>query len=94
MLNIALLNKNIKANNTKELSALQKVKIFRFCNLQLCEIALCNFATYFDVRDQTFDLAFANDVTSFKENETIPDRNLVSFFFPFIELYLDLAPSM
>jgi len=31
--------------------------------MHLCEIALCNFATYFDARDQTFDLAFANDVT-------------------------------
>jgi len=33
-------------------------------------IELCNYATYFDVRDQPFDLAFANDVTGRKGENT------------------------
>ena len=63
--------------------------------MHLCEIALCNFATYFDARDQTFDLAFANDVTFFMlhfANDVTSWRRKQQYFFCSLSFILILRP--
>ena len=61
----ALIDQAVSKKKTRQLNHYKEWKYFRWTRLHQSNfmIQLCNVATHFDVKDQSFDLPFVNGVS-------------------------------